>query len=219
MPDIEFAKHLVTLMTQSEEWRYCRDSLHNICQGDIIGRPVTSGQVIQRLKTEEVEKKIPPSIVSINALVAGTKSHKVDEVVPGRGTPSKRICDNSFCETPIGHTKDDCFSYGGGKASKYPANFGGRKDVHLAPEARIAARRKQVLEASGSRFPGMAEVTKDSEEEVNAVFERVEEGLAFMLELPNNDDDDEIAIDEEELHVTFFIGANYSTTTSNLTRR
>ncbi|KAJ7897466.1 hypothetical protein B0H13DRAFT_1474162, partial [Mycena leptocephala] len=62
MPDTEFAKHLVTLMTQSEEWRYCRDSLREkIPHGDIIGRPVTSGRVIQRLKTEEVEKKITPS--------------------------------------------------------------------------------------------------------------------------------------------------------------
>ncbi|KAJ7830529.1 hypothetical protein B0H13DRAFT_2371945 [Mycena leptocephala] len=31
MPDTKFAKHLVTLMTQSEEWRDCRDSAPQRC--------------------------------------------------------------------------------------------------------------------------------------------------------------------------------------------
>ncbi|KAJ7934662.1 hypothetical protein B0H13DRAFT_1854961 [Mycena leptocephala] len=105
----------------------------------------------------------------------------------------------------------------------------GRKDIHLAPEARIAARRKQALEAGGSRFAGMAEVTKDSEEEVNVVFERVEEGFAFMLELPDDDDDDEIVIDENYWqmqdshednvrrdHATFLDALHISTARCNL---
>ncbi|KAJ7209003.1 hypothetical protein GGX14DRAFT_364975, partial [Mycena pura] len=70
MPDNEFAKHLVTLMTQADTWRYCRDSLREkIRQGDQMGFPVTSNAVLQRLKQEEVEKGIAPSIVSINALI------------------------------------------------------------------------------------------------------------------------------------------------------
>ncbi|KAJ7897443.1 hypothetical protein B0H13DRAFT_1884642 [Mycena leptocephala] len=105
----------------------------------------------------------------------------------------------------------------------------------------ILLQRRGLLLGESKRWKPVGVVTKDSEEEVNAVFERVEEGFAFMLELPNNDDDDEISIDEEggrtpqlsisrphrttrsitiqELHVTFFLGANYSTTMSNLTRR
>ncbi|KAJ6618126.1 hypothetical protein B0H10DRAFT_1795941, partial [Mycena sp. CBHHK59/15] len=70
MPDTEFTKHLVTLMSPSDAWRYCRDSLHeSVRQGDVMGNPVPSKVVISRLKAEEVEKKIAPSIVSINALV------------------------------------------------------------------------------------------------------------------------------------------------------
>ncbi|KAJ7037565.1 hypothetical protein C8F04DRAFT_952450, partial [Mycena alexandri] len=70
MPDAEFAKHLVTLMTEADEWRYCRDTLRDkVRQGDHMGRALTSTAVLQRLKHEEVEKKIAPSIVSINALV------------------------------------------------------------------------------------------------------------------------------------------------------
>ncbi|KAJ7809531.1 hypothetical protein B0H14DRAFT_3112566 [Mycena olivaceomarginata] len=49
MPDSEFAKHLVR-------------------QGDAMQNPVSSAYVISRLKQEEVEMKIAPSIVSINAL-------------------------------------------------------------------------------------------------------------------------------------------------------
>ncbi|KAJ7602589.1 hypothetical protein B0H17DRAFT_969076, partial [Mycena rosella] len=70
MPDNEFAKHLVTLMSSSDTWRYCRDSLREkVRQGDAIGNPVSSALVTSRMKQEEVEMKIAPSIVSINALI------------------------------------------------------------------------------------------------------------------------------------------------------
>jgi hypothetical protein len=237
MPDPEFAKHLVTLMSPSDAWRYCRDSLREkVRQSEAMGNPVSSAFVINRMKQEEVEMKIAPSIVSINALVAGGKGkhRESGDAVPGvyaagpsnqanrktdktqqrqakrpgpynvqqRSAPRapRAFCENTFCETPVGHIKADCFSYGGGKAGKYPEGFRGRKDVHLAPEARIAGRRKQALEASGSRFAGMAEYTEDTEEEVNEVFETVEDGFAFMLDLPIDDTEDEIAIDEE-VHV------------------
>ncbi|KAJ7036067.1 hypothetical protein C8F04DRAFT_938217, partial [Mycena alexandri] len=84
MPDNEFAKHLVTLMTQNDAWRYCRDTLRDkVRQGDIMGWPVTSRAVLERLKQEEVELKIAPSIVSINALVAGkSKGPDRNDAVP-----------------------------------------------------------------------------------------------------------------------------------------
>ncbi|KAJ7700283.1 hypothetical protein B0H14DRAFT_3651430 [Mycena olivaceomarginata] len=187
MPDTEFAKHLVTLMTPANEWRYCRDSLcDKVRQGEMMGRPLSSAAVLQRLKHEEVEMKIAPSIVSINALVTGKgKAREAGDAVPSaytagssnqanhksdkahqrqsnRPTPyngqqrfaPRTFCENVYCETPVGHIKADCFSYGGGKAGKYPENFRGRKDVHLALEARIAARRKQALEGAGNCLQG-----------------------------------------------------------------
>ncbi|KAJ6517685.1 hypothetical protein DFH09DRAFT_940280, partial [Mycena vulgaris] len=70
MPDAEFAKHLVTLMSSSDSWRYCRDSLRErVRQGDAMRNPVSSAFVISRMKQEEVEMSIAPSIVSINALI------------------------------------------------------------------------------------------------------------------------------------------------------
>ncbi|KAJ7148967.1 hypothetical protein C8R43DRAFT_952212 [Mycena crocata] len=117
-----------------------------------------------------------------------------------RSAPRK-FCENVYCETPVGHTKADCFSYTGGKAGKYPENFRGRKDVHLSPEARTAARRKQALEGrggdAGNRFAGLADHTEDTEDDIERVIEKVEDGFAFMLTLAEEDDDDEIAIDEE----------------------
>ncbi|KAJ7815818.1 hypothetical protein B0H14DRAFT_3745143, partial [Mycena olivaceomarginata] len=84
MPDTEFAKHLVTLMTPADEWRYCRDSLRDkVRQGEMMGRPLSSAAVLQRLKHEEVEMKIAPSIVSINALVTGKgKAREAGDAVP-----------------------------------------------------------------------------------------------------------------------------------------
>jgi len=69
MPDTKFAKHLVMLMSHTKEWWYCHDSLcDKVRQGETMGRAVSSATVLQCLKHEEVEMKIAPSIVSINAL-------------------------------------------------------------------------------------------------------------------------------------------------------
>jgi hypothetical protein len=166
MPDNKFAKHLMMLMSQSDKWRYCRDSLREkVRQGDTMQNPVSSAYVISRLKQEEVEMKIAPSIVSINALVTGKVRSRSADVVntagaeapnayaagysgqssnqngwknnrtnqrqakrPGPYNPQQRsgprpFCENTFCETPVGHSKTDCFSYGGGKVGKYPEGF------------------------------------------------------------------------------------------------
>ncbi|KAJ7177700.1 hypothetical protein C8R46DRAFT_1029305 [Mycena filopes] len=222
---VMFAKHPVTLMTQADAWRYCRDSLcEKIRQGDQMGFPVTSNAVIQRLKQEEVEKGIAPSIVSINAMVTGGKAKQHGDAVPNAyaaATPSaaasnqrqrkfekaqvrqgnrpapynsqqrseprerRKVCETQYCETPRGHVQADCFSYGGGKAGKYPEFYRGRRDVHLPLDARFAARRKEMLEGggSGNRFAGLVEYTDDTEEDVETVMSKVEDGFAFMMSL------------------------------------
>ncbi|KAJ7705090.1 hypothetical protein B0H14DRAFT_2937463 [Mycena olivaceomarginata] len=195
MPDTEFAKHLVTLMTLSDKWRYCRDSLREkVRQGDAMQSP-------SHLRGGGDENCT--SIVSINASTpnvytantahnasaaglsgqssnqTGRRNDKVNQRQvkrPGPYNPQQRsgprqFCANMFCETPVGHAKRI--------ASRMV--WKGGKDVHLAPEARIAARHKQALEASGSRFAGMT----------------VGDGFAFMLELPDADTEDEISIGEE----------------------
>ena len=228
MPDTKFAKHIVTLMSQSDEWRYCRDSLRNkVRQGEIMGRPLSSAIVLQHLKHEEVEMKIAPSIVSINALITKKKlPDGGDSVVPSsyaagssnqnnrrldkahqrqtkcpapynnqqRSAPHK-ICENTYCETPIGHIKADCFSYGGGKAGKYPENFHGKRDIHLSPEARIATRRKSALEGKANEcFSGLADYVEDADEDVADVISTVIDDFAFMSTLPD-EEEDEISID------------------------
>lgn len=142
-----------------------------------MGRTVSSAIILQHLKHEEVEMKITPSIVSINALATkrgmtacnvgdsivpslyaagssnqnGHENEKVNQQQNKQPVPYDhqqcsvpwKICENMYCETSVWYSKADCFSYGGGKAGKYPENFHGKKDIHLAPEARIAARRIQ----------------------------------------------------------------------------
>ncbi|KAJ7636479.1 hypothetical protein FB45DRAFT_1138151 [Roridomyces roridus] len=239
MPDNEFAKHLVTLMTPSEAWRYCRDTLRDkVRQGEAMQTPVSSAAVLQRLKTEEVEMGIAPSMIAINALRVGKgKSRDTGDAVPSayaaqssnqanrrdekshqqqikrpapfsneqRSVPRK-ACSNKYCETPRGHLIEDCFSYGGGKVGRYPDSFKGKRDVHLAPEARTAARHKQALESgpgdrfagmveyededmeeeengagTGDRFTGMIGHTEDTEEDVEKVIGTVGDAFAFML--------------------------------------
>ncbi|KAJ7862717.1 hypothetical protein B0H13DRAFT_2354502 [Mycena leptocephala] len=86
MLDPEFTKHLVTLMSLSDTWRYCHDSLRDkVRQGEVMGNPGSSAFVINRMKQEEVEMKIAPSIVSINVLVVGGKAkyRESGDAVPG----------------------------------------------------------------------------------------------------------------------------------------
>ncbi|KAJ3816146.1 hypothetical protein F5880DRAFT_1619713, partial [Lentinula raphanica] len=65
------------------------------------------------------------------------------------------FCDNPFCVFAQGHTIDTCFVYGGGKAGQYPSNYNGLRDLHLSPNDRVVARRRQVLEkARGGRPVG-----------------------------------------------------------------
>ena len=230
MLDTKFAKYIVTLMSQSNEWHYCCDSLHDkVCQGEIMGRPLSSAVVLQHLKHEEVEMKIAPSIVSINALVTKRKLlDGGDNVVPSSYTAGSsnqnnckldkahqwqtkhpapydnqqwsapcKICENTYCETLIGHVKANCFSYGGGKAGKYPKNFCGKRDIHLSPEARIATCCKSTLEGRANKhFSGLGNYAEDVDEDVRNVISTVVDDFAFMSMLPD-EEGDEITIDEE----------------------
>lgn len=93
----------------------------------------------------------------------------------------------------MGHTKAECFVYGGAKAGQYPSNFRGQKDLHLSPEAHAAGRRKIAIKKAKQKQVGtaleddlqqsnvMANYGKASEEEVNTVLTQVEDNFAFMM--------------------------------------
>jgi hypothetical protein len=256
MTDKEFSSHLVTLMTTNRRWAFCRDTLlEKLRVGEATNHPISSSFVIQRLRMEEVNQGISPSIVSINAMVGKgkAKARNPPDVIPSayaslpleqrlsapvppnrkqnrderRPTPygnaisqqrpsrSKLFCENTHCETPVGHLINDCFAYQGGKQGQYPPGYRGRKDVHLPAEARTAARRKQAKDGQfksiemGSRFAGTAQSTNDTESNVKDVLNP----LAFMLETLELRDDDEISIDEEI--VVNVIAINAETTKDN----
>ncbi|KAJ3830787.1 hypothetical protein F5878DRAFT_668372 [Lentinula raphanica] len=64
MPDWDFAKHLITLMTQNDSW---------LREAEAAGQTFSSQTVIHRLKDEEVELGIAPYITSLNTIVATSK--------------------------------------------------------------------------------------------------------------------------------------------------
>ena len=108
-----------------------------------------------------------------------------------------KICENTYCETLIGHIKADCLSHGGGKSGKYPENFCGKRDIHLSPEARIVAHWKNALEGKANEhFSGLADYAEDLDEDIKNVIRTVEDDFAFMSMLPD-EESDEITIDEE----------------------
>ncbi|KAJ3816397.1 hypothetical protein F5880DRAFT_1512700 [Lentinula raphanica] len=233
MSDWDFAKHLITLMTRDENWRYCRDELRNKLRiAEIAGRPFPSQFVVRRLKDEEVELGIAPYVASLNTIMATSKGKTVErnQAVPGvysvndiannasgsrqlrrddrrfKPYPNQRgaavsirplstfnpnlICENTYCVFPQGHTVENCFVYGGGKAGQYPTNYNGPRDLHLSPNARVAARRKQTLDrikggkstgagihniggGGGSRYAGLGiEGTSQDPKEVEKVLKR-----------------------------------------------
>ncbi|KAE9388905.1 hypothetical protein BT96DRAFT_947257 [Gymnopus androsaceus JB14] len=79
MPNDQFAKHLITLMSPDIDWRYCRDNLCNRLKIlEATGKPLLSNFVIQTLKNEEVQLQLHPSFAAINTIVATGKSRRMD---------------------------------------------------------------------------------------------------------------------------------------------
>ncbi|KAJ7620342.1 hypothetical protein FB45DRAFT_930020 [Roridomyces roridus] len=204
MPDNEFAKHLVTLMTTSEAWRYCRD--------------------LERAKVEtrEMPFQAPTRHSRQTRPIAETKNLTSDRLGALLHLATNNA-PNKYCETPRGHLIEDCFSYGGGKVGRYPDSFKGKRDVHLAPEARTAARHKQALESgpgdrfagmveyedddmeeeedgagAGDRFTGMIDHTEDAEKDVEKVIGTVGDAFAFMMRVGSDDEDDDDKITPDE---------------------
>ncbi|KIK65198.1 hypothetical protein GYMLUDRAFT_240496 [Collybiopsis luxurians FD-317 M1] len=89
MSDWDFVKHLITLMSKDEKWRYCRDRLRDQLRvTKVAGHPFLSAAVIRHLKDEEIELGIAPSVAPIKAIIATGKSRSTvtrgdDCVIPG----------------------------------------------------------------------------------------------------------------------------------------
>ncbi|KAJ7150003.1 hypothetical protein C8R43DRAFT_951564 [Mycena crocata] len=133
IPDSEFTKHLVLLMTQHDAWRYCCNWLRD------------RGKV----KAWTTHFRAPMRLSHPVRTITKVTKHLLPYNGQQHSAPCK-FCENIYCKTPVSHTKADCFSYTGGKAGKYPENFCSRRDVHLSHKAQTAAQDKQALEGRGS---------------------------------------------------------------------
>jgi hypothetical protein len=175
-----------------------------------------------------------PSLHLAQTSAAGpSRSNKSDQRNNRRVAPytvsqrsTRAICDNKFCETPSGHSKDECFSFGGGRVGKYPASYTGRRDLHLPPEARIAVRHKRATDAliaKGAPAVNNAVTTElhethldvdyrdspmEEDEEFTEVFHTVEDGFAFMadvrIEEPGKEEDELTEDEQVEVHPRVF---------------
>jgi hypothetical protein len=69
---------------------------------------------------------------------------------PSRGT---LWCSNQFCRRQKGHSREDCFVYGGGKAGQYPPWWMGPWNLHLHPSQRGASQAPRGNPNTGNGQP------------------------------------------------------------------
>lgn len=167
MTDRAFATYLSTLLPNSPPWRsFNRDLREKIAQAEDNGKPLTSTEVIalireeafiqdidegqfvaQLCEIETIRKKRPAAIANMaNVPSSPTKKSRNDK-------KSGKHCSNKLCKNPVGHTIEDCLSYGGGKAGQYPQWWRGPTDIHLPPDQRKKAPTGQRQLNYGTDYP------------------------------------------------------------------
>ena len=174
MTDHEFARHLVTMMRKDGEWQYTSSQLADeMTKAELARKPLSSSYVLDRLKAEDERQQNPESSTSVlmtartefNAKYGTTGPKRPREPILAYSAPSnskrprehytqtspRPICDNEYCERPVGHSQKDCFVYKGGKQGQYPEWYKGSKLVHLPPTERARIRRDDEIARAQTR--------------------------------------------------------------------
>nr|GAT60467.1 predicted protein [Mycena chlorophos] len=182
----------------------------------LVGSVVSVNALMAARRGRNSESSAVPSAYAGGPSAMGRRNDRVQArserrpgpyktAAPKQLNPNSAVCENTEqCESPFGHTKDNCFAYGGGKCGQYPDWYKGKRDVHLPLAERFAARRKKMVEngrgdsRAGGRFAGLADFTEDGDDEVEeAVGGGPTREFVFALSLPEMEDDDDVRSDEE----------------------
>lgn len=143
MSDQTFARVLVGALPVTDNWRsFTRTIKEDMGRANERGQPMSSSLVIQRIKEDDYLQYGSDRI----AETYGLNGLKRKEPPDGPGTvigaasasAEKRprmmkMCSNPYCKRQRGHTKEECFAYGGGKVGQYPETWLGRRDLHYHP--------------------------------------------------------------------------------------
>jgi hypothetical protein len=161
MPDIEFAKTLISNMPVDSNWQnfmlglrqeYSKKIEHpgsieviNTIQDEYWAQhkddPETYSTVFSAKFQAEGSKKRVLDNSSVTERQSG-KRPKPDQAQWRDKT--KLWCMVKDCESPARHEADECFAFGGGKQGQYPFWYRGLRDIHL-PKSQRQARKTRPL--------------------------------------------------------------------------
>jgi hypothetical protein len=155
MTDMEFARHLITLMPQTGKWTYLANELSRAMSKDVLdGQKLTSMAVINAMRDQmRVNDRGIQEEAVMNATSSGKRTHeqayysiqanqankrpRTDSSSVNAGSSSNvKWCINRYCKRPRGHLQPDCIAFGGGKVGQYPDWWRGPMDIHLHPSQR-----------------------------------------------------------------------------------
>lgn len=228
LSDDEFARHLVTVIPTEGEYRFLASELHSyMTSADLRKMKMSSKYVLGKIKDEHFRlnrtgqgDRLGADVMLVpanpgqkrnseKALINRISSSPTKRFRSGgggalpRGDRSNLTCENKYCEKPLGHVKDNCLSYGGGKAGQYWDGYKGPTDIHHPPEMRIKLRREREIAnrrdkqgarsysanvADSSSRSNENSHTEDSVEEVNAAIPNKESFYTFAVGLDSADD-------------------------------
>lgn len=140
MDDGEFLRLVNVLMPQTGEWRsFANNVRKDMKDYESAGKRMRAKALLQRVRDEHFavhfgdEESFEPLTSALTALERKRKTNPVNDNSPKK---ISRMCKNTFCERPKGHTEDICFAYGGGRVGQYPEWWKGPRDLHLHPSQR-----------------------------------------------------------------------------------
>lgn len=150
LPDHVFARTIANLVPTSALWlAWSAKMVNELNESAKVNKPISSTIVIQKIKAEYWAHQA--NTPNMTAQIYGSDSLKrrltSEEAAPigmtATTTPKRQRvdksnlrCVNTYCEHPIGHTIDNCLSFGGGKCGAYKSWWRGRRDIHLPPNQR-----------------------------------------------------------------------------------
>ena len=116
--DESFVSYLQTSLSLTPSFRNLFTTLSTTSRQ--TGKKLTSADVIWHLTEEATSVEIEDNINKSNtAMIAATSTKPKKEKGKGKSKDSKKVCLNKICGK-TGHTVDQCFEEGGGKADQAP---------------------------------------------------------------------------------------------------
>jgi hypothetical protein len=213
MPDIEFAKTLISNMPVDSNWRNFMSGLRQ--EYSKKTEHPGSIEVINTIRDEYwAQHKDDPdtysTVFSAKFQAEGSRKRSLDNSgsserpnpkrqQQGSGQTqwrdkSKLWCTVKDCESPARHESTDCFAYGGGKQGQYPQWYRGPRDIHLPKSQREARKtRPRILQ---TRVEDPVSTPRQDAPSVAQGADRADDDSRSHFVVPNTSSSDQAKINQ-----------------------